>query len=60
MERDDTNIKKLTFAFYDEDDRLIEIKVPAKTVAEGEGKVRAMIPDSYFDDGLFLNNEEPY
>lgn len=60
MDRDDTNIKLFTFGMNDEYGRLILIKIPAESHSEATQKIREMIPDRYFDDGLWLNDVEPY
>lgn len=52
-------MKKYTFAFYP-NGQLCEISVIEETLAKAENLVRAMIPDAYFDDGLYLNDEEEY
>lgn len=52
-------MNKYTFGFYP-NNHLAQISVIAKTKIEAERLIRAMIPDCYFDDGLFLNDEEPY
>ena len=50
---------KYTFGFYP-NNQLATISVIAETKAKAEALVRNMIADFYFDDGLFLNDEEPY
>lgn len=52
-------MNKYTFAFYP-NNHLAQLSVIAKTWSEAEQLVRAMIPDRYFDDGLYRNDEEPY
>ena len=52
-------MNKYTFAFYP-NNHLAEIRVIAETQKEAENLVRAMIPDRCFDDGLCLNDVEPY
>ena len=52
-------MKKYTFAFYP-NGQLAQISVITETMKEAEALIRTMIPDRYFDDGLFLNDEEDY
>lgn len=52
-------MKKYTFGFYP-NGHLAEIRVIAASCKEAEALVRSMIPDYYFDDGLFLQDEEEY
>lgn len=52
-------MNKYTFGFYP-NNNLAEISVIAETKKAAETLIRTMIPDRYFDDGLFLNDEEPY
>ena len=50
---------KYTFGFYP-NNQLATISVIAEKKKDAEDLVRSMIADFYFDDGLFLNDEEPY
>ncbi len=52
-------MKKYTFSFYP-NGQLAEVSVITQTRAEAEELVRAMISAWFFDDGLFLNDEEDY
>ena len=52
-------MKKYTYAFYP-NGQLAEISVITETKKEAEALIRAMIPDRYFDDGLYLTDEEDY
>lgn len=48
-----------TFAFYPNNE-LCEIKIIANSKQEAQKLLRNMISDSYFDDGLYLNDVEEY
>ena len=50
---------KYTFAFYP-NGQLAQISVITETKKEAEELIRAMIPDRYFDDGLYLTDMEAY
>ena len=52
-------MKKYTFAFYP-NNQLAQISVITSSYKEAVELVRAKIPDTYFDDGLYLNDEEDY
>lgn len=46
-------MKKYTFGFYPNGE-LAQFTVVAETKKEAEASLRAMLPDCFFDDGLFL------
>lgn len=48
-----------TFGFYP-NGQLAVITVTTETKKDATELVRGMIPDRYFDDGLFLLDEQPY
>lgn len=50
-------MKKYTFAFH-LNGHLAELSVVAETMGVAEKLIRGMLPDQYFDDGLFLRVEE--
>ena len=52
-------MKKFTFGFYP-NNQLANISIIATTRKEAERLVRTMIADRYFDDGLFIVDEEDY
>lgn len=52
-------MKKYTFAFWP-NGQLAEISVITETKREAIELVRSMIPDRLLDDGLVLQDEEPY
>ena len=52
-------MKKYTFGFYP-NNHLATISIIATNRKEAEKLVRTMIPDVYFDDGLFIVDEEDY
>ena len=49
-------MKKYTFGFYP-NRHLAEISVIKENLTKAKNLVRTMIQDSYFDDGLFLQDE---
>lgn len=50
-------MKKYTFAFH-LNGHLAELSVVAEVMGVAEKLIRGMLPDQYFDDGLFLRVEE--
>lgn len=52
-------MKKYTFAFWP-NGQLATISVITKTRREAIDLVRAMISDWFLDDGLVMQDEEPY
>ena len=52
-------MKKYTFGFYP-NNQLATISIIATARNEAEKLVRKMIPGIYFDDGLFVVDEEDY